>query len=66
MKLQTCAYLTSEDLGRLATTRPNGTLQASRVGFTCNIALGIISYGLAAGDLDVEPHQIKPHKRNLQ
>ncbi|ORM38149.1 PPOX class F420-dependent oxidoreductase [Williamsia sp. 1135] len=129
-------YLNSQDLGRLATAQPNGTLQASPVGFTCNIALGtiditgynmaasqkfknlatnptvafvvddivsrepwrvrcleirgtaeqvgtgsergnegplirihptrIISFGLAAGDLDVEPHQIKPHKRTLQ
>lgn len=129
-------YLNSQDLGRLATMQPNGTLQASPVGFTCNIDLGtidiggfnmaasqkyknlatnptvafvvddiasrdpwrvrcleirgraeqvesgsergnqgplirihptkIISFGLAAGDMDVEPHQITPHRRNLQ
>lgn len=128
-------YLADQDLGRLATVQQNGALQASPVGFTCNIELGtidiggynmaasqkyknlatnptvafvvddiaskdpwrvrcleirgtaeqveagsergnqgplirihptrIISFGLAAGDMDVEPHQITPHKRDL-
>jgi pyridoxamine 5'-phosphate oxidase family protein len=35
-------YLASADLGRLATSQPNGTLQNSPVGFTYNEALGTI------------------------
>jgi pyridoxamine 5'-phosphate oxidase family protein len=35
-------YLTSADLGRLATSQPDGTLQNSPVGFTYNEALGTI------------------------
>ncbi|WP_445168508.1 PPOX class F420-dependent oxidoreductase [Mycolicibacterium sp. Dal123E01] len=35
-------YLTSADLGRLATIQPNGTLQNSPVGFTYNDQLGTI------------------------
>lgn len=128
-------YLGNQDLGRLATAQPNGTLQNSPVGFTCNIDLGtidiggynmaasqkyknvaanrtvafvvddivsrtpwrvrcleirgtaeqvedgndrdlsgpiirihptrIISFGLADGDLELEPHQITPNKRTL-
>ena len=128
-------YLSKQDLGRLATAQPNGALQNSPVGFTCNIDLGtidiggynmsasqkyknlaanptvafvvddivsrspwrvrcleirgtaeqveagtdrdmagpiirihptrIISFGLADGDLELEPHQITPSKRNL-
>ncbi len=128
-------YLSKQDLGRLATSQPNGMLQNSPVGFTCNIELGtidiggynmaasqkyknltsnptvafvvddivsrspwrvrcleirgvgeqvesgsdrtmlgpiirvrptrIISFGLADGDLELEPHQIKSSKRDL-
>ena len=36
------AYLTSQRLGRLATTQPNGTLQVSPVGFTYNNATSTI------------------------
>ena len=39
------AYLTSQRLGRLATSRPDGTLQASPVGFGVNRALGTIDIG---------------------
>jgi pyridoxamine 5'-phosphate oxidase family protein len=36
------AYLTSQRLGRLATAQPDGTLQASPVGFRYNPATGTI------------------------
>ena len=39
------AYLTSQRLGRLATTQPNGTLQVSPVGFTYNSATSTIDIG---------------------
>lgn len=39
------AYLASQRLGRLATAQPNGTLQASPVGFTYNPALETIDIG---------------------
>lgn len=39
------AYLRSQDLGRLATQRPDGTLQNSPVGFTYNAELGTIDIG---------------------
>ena len=39
------AYLTSQRLGRLATTQPNGTLQVSPVGFTYNNATSTIDIG---------------------
>jgi pyridoxamine 5'-phosphate oxidase family protein len=35
-------FMRGADLGRLATTQPNGTLQASPVGFTYNEDLGTI------------------------
>ena len=35
-------FMRGADLGRLATVQPNGTLQASPVGFTYNEALGTI------------------------
>lgn len=38
-------YLTSQKLGRLATAQPDGTLQASPVGFTYNAELGTIDIG---------------------
>ncbi|MGH9277506.1 MAG: PPOX class F420-dependent oxidoreductase [Acidimicrobiales bacterium] len=38
-------YLRSQRLGRLATAQPNGTLQASPVGFTVNEELGTIDIG---------------------
>lgn len=44
-------YLATQDLGRLATSQPGGTLQNSPVGFTCNIDLGtidIVGYNMAA------------------
>lgn len=43
------AYLDSQRLGRLATARPDGTLQASPVGFEYNAELGTIDvsgYGM--------------------
>jgi pyridoxamine 5'-phosphate oxidase family protein len=39
------AYLESQRLGRLATSRPDGTLQNSPVGFHYNAALGTIDIG---------------------
>jgi pyridoxamine 5'-phosphate oxidase family protein len=44
------AYLESQTLGRLATAQPDGTLQASPVGFTYNEELGTIDvrgFGMA-------------------
>ena len=43
-------YLTSADLGRLATIAPNGTLQNSPVGFSYNDELGtidVVGYNMA-------------------
>lgn len=39
------AYLASQRLGRLATVQPNGTLQASPVGFRYNSDTGTIDIG---------------------
>jgi pyridoxamine 5'-phosphate oxidase family protein len=39
------AYLAEQPLGRLATLRPDGTLQNSPVGFRYNAALGTIDIG---------------------
>ncbi|GAA2550998.1 PPOX class F420-dependent oxidoreductase [Pseudonocardia hydrocarbonoxydans] len=39
------AYLRSQRLGRLATAKPDGTLQNSPVGFTYNAELGTIDIG---------------------
>lgn len=39
------AYLRSRRLGRLATAKPDGTLQNSPVGFTYNAELGTIDIG---------------------
>lgn len=42
-------YLRSQRLGRLATARPDGTLQVSPVGFAYNAALGaidVMGYGM--------------------
>jgi pyridoxamine 5'-phosphate oxidase family protein len=39
------SYLDSQQLGRLATLRPDGTLQNSPVGFRYNRALGTIDVG---------------------
>ncbi len=39
------AYLRTQDLGRLATVQPDGTLQVSPVGFTFNAELGTIDVG---------------------
>jgi pyridoxamine 5'-phosphate oxidase family protein len=39
------AYLTSQKLGRLATKRPDGTLQNSPVGFAYNVKLEAIDIG---------------------
>lgn len=39
------AYLDSQQLGRLATSRPDGTLQVSPVGFGVNRTLGTIDIG---------------------
>lgn len=39
------AYLQSQRLGRLATAKPDGTLQNSPVGFTYNAELGTIDIG---------------------
>jgi pyridoxamine 5'-phosphate oxidase family protein len=38
-------YMNSQHLGRLATARPDGTLQVSPVGFTYNAELGVIDIG---------------------
>jgi pyridoxamine 5'-phosphate oxidase family protein len=38
-------YLASQQLGRLATVQPDGTLQVSPVGFTVNTDLGTIDIG---------------------
>jgi len=38
-------YLASQQLGRLATEQPDGTLQVSPVGFTHNAKLGTIDIG---------------------
>jgi pyridoxamine 5'-phosphate oxidase family protein len=38
-------YLKTQSLGRLATVQPDGTLQASPVGFTYNADLGTIDIG---------------------
>jgi pyridoxamine 5'-phosphate oxidase family protein len=38
-------YLASQKLGRLATAQPDGTLQASPVGFSYNAELGTIDIG---------------------
>jgi pyridoxamine 5'-phosphate oxidase family protein len=38
-------YLATQRLGRLATVQPDGTLQVSPVGFTCNTDLGTIDIG---------------------
>jgi pyridoxamine 5'-phosphate oxidase family protein len=39
------AYLATQRLGRLATMQPNGTLQASPVGFTVNDTLDTVDIG---------------------
>lgn len=39
------AYLRTQRLGRLATAKPDGTLQNSPVGFTYNAELGTIDIG---------------------
>src|ERR1700712_2183262 len=39
------AYLATQRLGRLATVQPNGTVQASPVGFRVNTDLGTIDIG---------------------
>jgi pyridoxamine 5'-phosphate oxidase family protein len=38
-------YMASQDLGRLATVAPDGTVQVNPVGFTHNPALGTIDIG---------------------
>ena len=64
--------MSATDLGRLAATAPDGTLQNSPVGFSYNDELGtidivtprrIISFGI--DDTDTEAHLVTADARNV-